>query len=197
MGIFLIFTLFSPWIIRNYIIFDKFIPFTTNVGLNFYRGHNPIAIGDWGSWEFNNEVHNISNDNNFEIVFSDYYFKKGIESVTHNPISELKYPFIKIFSLFVMNPDDYRSYNQFYLIPSILILLLAIVGIIKTFSIGKFKFIYLFIFHSSLVAILFFALPRYQTMMKIALIPFAAYTIDYLWEYCKNKCSSNKIVKLK
>jgi hypothetical protein len=179
LGVFIILTLLSPWIIRNYIVFDKIIPFTTNAGLNLYRGHNPYAIGNWGSQDFSKDIHNNSDNINFELVFNKYYFNKAIESIPNNLTLELEYPFIKIFNLFVMNPDDDRSYNPLYLIPSILILLLAIIGIIKTYSISKFKFIYLFIFYSTLIVVIFFALPRYQTMMKIALIPFAAYSIDF------------------
>jgi hypothetical protein len=30
-----------PWTIRNYVIFQKFVPISTNGGANFYVGHNP------------------------------------------------------------------------------------------------------------------------------------------------------------
>ena len=38
----------------------------------------------------------------------------------------------------------------------------------------------IFLFSCSIVAMLFFVLPRYQTIMKIALIPFAAFGIHRL-----------------
>jgi len=178
-------SLLSPWIIRNYVIFDKFIPFTTNAGLNFYRGHNSVAIGDWGSQNYINDISKNVEGNNFEILFTKYYFQRGFESFSSNMSNELVYPFIKLFNLFIINQFDDRSYNLLYLIPTILIFLLAIIGIIKSFSIIKYKFIYIFILQSSIIAVMFFALPRYQTMMKIALIPFAAVAIDLFWQFFK------------
>jgi hypothetical protein len=194
-GSVIILILYSPWVIRNYIVFDKFVPFTTSFGLNFYRGHNPEAIGDWGSIEFVREIRDKSTGDNFEIVYNDSYFKKAMESVNADYSIEVKNIFIKVFNLFIINPDDARSFNPVYLISSLSMLLLALMGIIKTFSFEKYKYMYLFIFYSILIASIFFAIPRYQTMMKIAIIPFAAFTVDLLIQYfCKpafNKSSDS------
>ena len=35
----------SPWLVRNYFVFDRIVPMTTSFGFNFWRGHNPIASG--------------------------------------------------------------------------------------------------------------------------------------------------------
>lgn len=179
-GAAIIIILFSPWVIRNYIVFDKFIPFTTSGGLNLYRGHNDIAIGNWGSWEFTNEIKNKSTPDNYEINYNEFYFNKAKEFISNNLISEVKYVFIKIYNLWIINPGDARSFNLAYLIPSLLILILAVIGFIKSFSLLKYKYIYIFLFYSTLMAVVFLALPRYQTMMKIALVPFAAYSIDLI-----------------
>jgi 4-amino-4-deoxy-L-arabinose transferase-like glycosyltransferase len=37
----------SPWTIRNYIVFHKFIPVSTNGGYNLYINNNPNAVGAW------------------------------------------------------------------------------------------------------------------------------------------------------
>lgn len=39
----------SPWTIRNYIVFHKLIPVSTNGGYNLYINNNPDAIGSWRS----------------------------------------------------------------------------------------------------------------------------------------------------
>ena len=39
----------SPWTIRNYIVFHKIIPVSTNGGYNLYINNNPDAIGSWRS----------------------------------------------------------------------------------------------------------------------------------------------------
>ncbi|MBI5404477.1 MAG: hypothetical protein HY959_13900 [Ignavibacteriae bacterium] len=171
--------LYSPWIIRNYIVFGEFVPFTTSAGLNFYRGHNKEAIGDWGPIEFVREIRDKSESKNFETAYNKSYFYKAIESVKTDYNKEIKNIFIKIYNFWIINPDDERSFNFFYLFPSLVILGLSIFGFFKTFSYSKYSFIYLFLFYSTLIAIVFFAIPRYQIMMKIAIIPFAAFTIDY------------------
>lgn len=33
-----------PWIVRNYAIFDAFVPMTTTSGANFWQGNNPLTI---------------------------------------------------------------------------------------------------------------------------------------------------------
>jgi hypothetical protein len=186
-GVAIIIILFSPWVIRNYVVFNKFVPLTTSGGLNLYRGHNQIAIGNWGSRDFINDIKNKNSGDNFEIIYNEYYFNKAKESISGNLSSEIKLFFIKIYNLWIINPGDARSFNLAYLIPSLTILILAVIGFIKTFSLAKYKFIYLFILYSTLIAVMFLALPRYQTMMKITFIPFAAYSIDFFISKLKNQ----------
>ena len=176
-----IFLILSPWIIRNYIEFNEFVPFTTSGGLNFYRGHNQNYIGNWGTPEYSKEIYLKSKGNDFEIIYNRFYFEKAKNFIFNNIKEEIKNSFIKFYNLWVINPDDVRSFNLAYLIPSLLITLFSVIGIIKNFSFVKFKFIYLFLISSTLVAVLFLALPRYQTMMKITLIPFFASTLEYIY----------------
>ena len=35
----------APWTIRNYIVFDRFVPISTNGGFNFWRGNNDVTTG--------------------------------------------------------------------------------------------------------------------------------------------------------
>lgn len=177
----------SPWIIRNYTVFGEFIPFTTSSGLNIYRGNNPVKIGNWGDDSFIPELKRISTPENFEIVYNKYYTDKAVNYIWNNPEIFLKSSLIKVFHLFIMNPDDPRSKNLFYLMPSLFIVILSLFGIIKYFDFKKYKYIYLFILSSIMISVIFFVLARYQIMMKIALIPFCASFIDYIYETYVNK----------
>ena len=38
-------SILAPWTIRNYLMFDRFIPISTNGGFNFWRGNNDITTG--------------------------------------------------------------------------------------------------------------------------------------------------------
>jgi 4-amino-4-deoxy-L-arabinose transferase-like glycosyltransferase len=177
----LILILISPWIIRNSIIFKEFIPLTTSGGLNFYRGHNPEWIGYWGDSYFLIDARSKSDSTNFEINYSKYFFEKGFDYVKDNPGKEVINSFLKLFHLWVFNPDDKRSFNPLYLLSSISVLLFSVLGIIKSFNLRKYIYFYAFFFTSSVISVIFFALPRYQIMMKICLIPFCAFYFVYIF----------------
>jgi 4-amino-4-deoxy-L-arabinose transferase-like glycosyltransferase len=62
----------SPWIIRNYLVFDKFIPLTNLSGIVFYQGNNQYVFNSKsGSW--------ISQDILFEIEKIEIMAKTEIE----------------------------------------------------------------------------------------------------------------------
>jgi len=169
-----------PWQIRNYSVFGSFVPVSTSGGLNFYRGHNPYNIGDWGDSEVFNELKKYIGRKNYEMEMNRIYFERGFQTITLQPSKEIVNSFLKIFHLWIINPSDERTKHLLYIIPSLFLLMFAAAGIIKTFSWKKHKYSYLFLIYSTLVAVIFFALPRYQTMMKIMLIPFAAFGMEML-----------------
>jgi hypothetical protein len=39
-----------PWTIRNYVVFDKFIPLRSNFGLELWLGNNPDVPDSWTPW---------------------------------------------------------------------------------------------------------------------------------------------------
>jgi len=170
----------SPWIIRNGIVFDKFIPFTTSSGLNLYRGNNPLKIGSWGENEFIDEIRRLSAGENFEIVYDDYYEEKAISFITDNPEQVLSNSFRKVFKLWVFDADNSNSMNFVYLIPSILIIVFSILGIIKSWNKNRFLLFYLLLISTTISSVIFFPLPRHQIMMKIILIPFCAFYVNQI-----------------
>ena len=182
-GIIILFIL--PWQIRNYAVFNKIIPFTTSVGLNLYRGHNPYNIGNWGDENIYAQLYSIRNDKDYEIKMNDLYMQETFKSITENPENEIVYPLIKFFHLWIVNPNDERTSNLFYLIPWIIILSFSIIGLIFSVSWKIHKYSYLFFIYFTLLVVIFFALPRYQTMMKIALVPFAAYASEIAYSKAK------------
>lgn len=40
----------TPWTIRNYVVFHKFIPFRSNFGLELWLGNNPAVPDSWSPW---------------------------------------------------------------------------------------------------------------------------------------------------
>jgi 4-amino-4-deoxy-L-arabinose transferase-like glycosyltransferase len=40
----------TPWTVRNYVVFHKFIPFRSNFGLELWLGNNPAVPDSWSPW---------------------------------------------------------------------------------------------------------------------------------------------------
>jgi 4-amino-4-deoxy-L-arabinose transferase-like glycosyltransferase len=185
----IVFLFILPWQIRNYVVFEKVIPLTTSSGLNFYRGHNPYSIGFWGDDKLLTELQSMRKYKDYEVRMNEVYWKSALSSIKENPEEEIIYPFTKLFDLWIFNPSDTRTNNFLYLFPWFLILLFSMYGLIISFSWKDHKFSYLFLIFFNIVTVIFFALPRYQTMMKIALIPFAAFGLEKLIRKLKKETS--------
>ncbi len=69
----------TPWVVRNYLIFDALVPLTTSGGSNLYRANNELATGgyqDFGKRSLEGLDELTANDKGFE-------FAK--EWILHNP----------------------------------------------------------------------------------------------------------------
>ncbi|HSL89713.1 MAG TPA: glycosyltransferase family 39 protein [Ignavibacteriaceae bacterium] len=180
-----------PWQIRNYVLFERVIPFTTSSGLNFYRGHNQFKLGDWKDPYTENEIKNLIKYDNYELKVNELYFSEAIKSIKQNPFQEIKNSVIKISQLWIFNIDNKHLRNPFYILPWLLILALALTGLIKHYDWNRYEEFYLFLISTTIVAVLFFVIPRYQTMFKIILLPFTAHSLIYY--YNKYKSSASKV----
>jgi 4-amino-4-deoxy-L-arabinose transferase-like glycosyltransferase len=163
-----------PWQLRNIIAFDEFVPITTSFGVNFYRGHNPYAAGAWADEKVVEELKEYKDNPDFELNLNRILLNSGINHIKEHPISDFILSFEKIIHLWIFNYDQSRAYHPLYLYPWLLMLVFIITGMYKFFNWEKQKYIILFLIYFTLITFIFFSLPRYQTMMKIALIPFAA-----------------------
>jgi hypothetical protein len=97
----------------------------------------------------------------------------------------------KLVDLWFVNERDNRSSHPLHIIPWMCILAFFVVGVVAAGSWRRQKYVYLFLLCSSIVCIVFFALPRYQTMMKIATIPLAAHGLEATWRFLKSRFSGS------
>ena len=167
--------LLFPWGLRNYLTFHKFVPLTTSFGLNLYRGNNPIDIGYWGDEKI---INNIKGDDSFELNMNGAYKDSALSFIKNNPLGVIKNAGTKFVDFWFFNLSDKRTNNMLYLLPSIFILIFFIIGLIKSFSWEKYKYFYMFFIYSTLIVLIFFPMIRYQTMMKIMMIPFSSFGIE-------------------
>ena len=181
----LILFLILPWSVRNLIVFDSFVPIATNFGQNLYRGNNASDIGWWGEEIMIEKIKELPRDKSFEVHLNHLYFTRAINYITENPLKFVSNSFRKQFELWVFNLNDPRSSLLIYLIPTIIILVFFILGILKNINFSKFNLFYLFFLQAIIISAIFFALPRYQTMMKVLMLPFAGIGILFLFDVFK------------
>ena len=181
----LILFLILPWSIRNSIIFDSLVPLTTNFGQNLYRGNNSSDVGWWGEEIMIEKVKELPRDKSFEIHLNQLYLNRAINYIKENPIRFVSNGFRKQFELWFFYLSDTRAKLLIYLIPAISIFCLFIIGIIRTFNVSKYKYFYLFFLQATILSAIFFSLPRYQTMMKVLMLPFAVIGMFFLFDIFK------------
>lgn len=162
-----------PWQIRNYQVFGEWIPLTTSGGLNFFRGNNSIAVGAWADESVSLQAKDLPKGARFEPEHSRLYFNRALQFIGEEPMMALRNVGEKLFHLWMFNPRDERSGNPLYVGPWIILLVVSLIGFRQVA--GQVPgMVIAFLICSSLVSMVFFALPRYQTMMKIAVVPIAA-----------------------
>ncbi len=175
-----------PFQLRNYYVFNKFVPLTTSAGLNLYRGNNSEKIGSWGDEDIFKYRQSLKNEKNFELKLNDYYMQKSINYIINNKTEVFLNSFRKIYQLWIFNTDDERVFNIFYLIPWVILLIIFFYSF-NFLKIEQIDVILIFLVYSTLNAMIFFALPRYQAMMKIGLIPIVSYIIHCIIYGRKNR----------
>ena len=196
-GITLVITisLLSPWTIRNYTVFDQFVPLSTGFGLNFYRGNNSEEIGSWSNEDIKRDILSLPQKQNFEVQIDRIYQRQAFNFIISHPWQEISNIPVKLFHLWVFSPLQKRSNNYLYQLISLCFFIFSIIGLLVTFSWQKHRYLYLMLIYSMVIGLLFFTLPRHQTMMKIILLPLAGAGLEFLWNLFKQKRSNSEMSK--
>lgn len=106
-----------PWTIRNYTVFHKIIPISTNGGYNLYVNNNPEATGSWQNpFEIPNSpvlIYKHSQDNFWDEVMVDEVGKKSAYNwIIHNPYSFCKIGLQKLTNVFIKYDDGYWAASK-------------------------------------------------------------------------------------
>ena len=125
-----------------------------------------------------------------EIEMNTIFKQEAWKAIQANPVRESWLTIVKAIQLWSVNLTDQRSVHPLYYVPWFAILICSGIGLyrmrVQRISIPLPLLLYLC--SCTLTAMVFFTLPRYQTMMKIVLLPIAAtgvvWVIDRL--YLKN-----------
>jgi len=123
----------------------------------------------------------LKRDNSFEINMNRIYENKAYNFIKNNPVKFIENAAIKFGYFWLFNWNEKRTNNFLYIISTLFLLISFIYGLIKSFSWKKYSYFYLFFIYSTLIAVIFFPMLRYQTMMKIMMVPFCAYGIEVFY----------------
>jgi len=99
-----IMVILSPWIVRNYIHFNAFIPVSTNGGANFWIGNNPNAFGGY-MWPKDVKQNPLIDLVGSETVIDKIGYSLGLQFIKANPLRALQLIPAKIF--YLLNSNDF------------------------------------------------------------------------------------------
>jgi len=175
--------LLSPWWIRNYDIFDQFVPFTTSSGMNLYLGNNPYNLTGGCDWSKDVDMDEISSlfdikDEKDELRSNQIFKDRAVEFIKDNPGRFLELAILKFkrFYNIVPNADGYNKgyYKWLTLLSYGSILILFIISTV--FHIKEYKklsaiyilFLYITLIHMIVIASLRYRLPLEPFMILMA-----------------------------
>jgi len=190
MGTVVVFSLL-PWQARNYVTFDSPIPLTTSSGLNLFRGNNNNEIGAWSDEYIVKEARKIPHDQYYEVALNKLYSRRALEFIVKEPERVVKNFGNKLYSFWIRNSDDERSDHPLYFVPWLVLLGLGLLGFLRTPLYLHLPSV-AYLASCTIIVLVFFALPRHQTMMKIAIVPFAAVGLSYLYSWLRLKLAKNR-----
>ena len=162
----------SPYVIRNYMTFEKII-IHSGFGYNLWQGNNPNST-EQGSeiinQDFQNIIDKIPKDKFYRIKEDKIFIKEATKNIQENPTRYLILYIKKFFSyvFFDLNSTLPNYYNPFHILPIILAAITSTLGILisnkKSYNLNYLILIY--IFYISVIPI-FAIQPRY----KLYIIP--------------------------
>lgn len=179
-SIILIFLIISPYLYRNYEIFNK-ITITKSLGFNLLKGNNPNSSVE-GFPLFNQEVKiapeikdeilTLKNQiplHQYDLLVDKIFFKQAIKFIIDDPFNYL-FLYGKKFVSFLLidlNSTYNNYYSAFHIIPKLLIGIFTLIGMIFCSNLKLNIINYLSLFYISNVALfsIFFILPRYSLFL--------------------------------
>lgn len=179
-SIILIFLIISPYLYRNYEIFNK-ITITKSLGFNLLKGNNPNSSVE-GFPLFNQEVKiapeikdeilTLKNQiplHQYDLLVDKIFFKQAIKFIIDDPFNYL-FLYGKKFMSFLLidlNSTYNNYYSAFHIIPKLLIGIFTLIGMIFCSNLKLNIINYLSLFYISNVVLfsIFFILPRYSLFL--------------------------------
>lgn len=188
-----------PWTVRNYIVLHRFVPVATSKGYALWRGNNPEATAGARSGtvpeEITRKIASLSPTPDHEVVIDDMFWRAALDFIKQNPGTALALALKKCILFWTFDPTygtneakmtgrlKGGSTHALYLAPWFVVLPLFVIGLIITRNRAReLSLFYLYFGVSTLVAMIFFVLPRYRLYVEPLILPFAATGLAFLWD---------------
>jgi len=163
----------SPYLVRNYIAFDKIIVHS-GFGYNVWKAYNPNAKVE-GYYEESDKlklkISNVKKDIYYRINEDKIYLEEAKTYIANNPEKNFKLFFKRLFSFYFLdlNSSQANYYNIFHIYPNLFLSILSCFGLIVCYKKNfKYNYLILTMFAFLFVYSLFALLPRY----KLYILPF-------------------------
>lgn len=191
--IFLVTTItISPYIARNYIVFDKIIVHS-GFGYNLWKAYNMNA-GVEGfyieSVSLKNKIEKVKKDNFYRINEDQIYLEDAKKFILENPKKSFQLFIKRFFSFYFidLNSSQKNYYNFFHIFPNLIISFLSFFGLLFCNKRRpKYNYLILSMVIILLVYSLFALLPRY----KLYILPFQIILCLSFLEFIKKKLIKN------
>jgi len=176
--------LISPWMVRNYLVFDRFVPVTTQgavvawVGNNHYVAHHPFLRGGHALYQYLPGARNLITDS--EVDRSHHAFKQVMNFIKKYPGDIPILIWNKTIRFWEKEFVTGSSRRWMYEFSYLFIVLLAGAGLALAFISKKSETVYLLLFFMAnfIPALIFWSGARIRFPAEPVLILFAAFCLD-------------------
>ena len=191
----------SPWLIRNYIVFNKPLMIASNFGYNLWRGNNPFASGT--EYQPNGEVSESALSEEYreylrqnrpqqEIAMDKFYFNEAIKCIKHDPVRYIKLILKRIFYFIAIDLTHPLTKNIYYIGGYVFALFFGIWGYILLYKrklLDPAFWIMPIIFFCFYVPVVY--VPRFRLIPVLILLLFSAIPLNDIWEKLKLRHQGN------
>jgi len=182
----------SPWLIRNYIIFDKVIILKT-FGYNLWRGNHPLALknlivegADTDYGNLKQQRNQIPNDKFYRFEFDKLYLDAAIKSIQDEPINFLMLSFKKAFSYLLINTESNHPnyFNPLHYLPLLFLGITSLIGVgLYNKKSMQFNFLIVILLSYAGIFSILATLPRYKLIILPLQIIFTNVFIEKIRNY--------------
>lgn len=172
--------LLSPWWIRNYLVFDTYVPFTTTSGWNLYLGNN--SHNEKGGCDWTQDVDPVRAEQlkriDDEVVRNKAFANEAKEFILNNPERFIELAWYKFLRFYAVIPNAEKFSQGLYMWISIFtfgpVLLFSVFGIYsarkkwRTLTPMFLLITYFTLIHMMVIASLRYRLPLEPFMILLA-----------------------------